>query len=87
MLRTFQPTSTFNDLDDWEFAKLADHLGGCGRRVSTRAELQQALADAVRNTDQFQLIEIMLPRGVLSQTLARFAAGIKRLQAGKVEQA
>ncbi len=80
MLRAFQPESDFNDLDDWRFADLASGLGGDGVRVSTRAELAQALEKAVSTRGRFQLVEIMMPRGVLSETLSRFAAGIKRLQ-------
>ncbi|MCB0210779.1 MAG: indolepyruvate/phenylpyruvate decarboxylase, partial [Anaerolineae bacterium] len=79
MLRTFQPTSAFNNLDDWQFAALADALGGRGVRVTTRAELKQALDQAGQERGRFQLIEVMLPRGVISQTLDRFATGIKRL--------
>ena len=79
MLRTFQPESSFNDLDDWHFATLAHSLGGQGQRVATRKELQHALNVAVDETDCFFLIEIMLARGVLSTALARFAAGIKHL--------
>ena len=80
MLRTFQPESTFNDLDDWEYAQLATALGGDGIRVNTRKDLQNALANAIATRGKFQLIEIMLDRGVLSSTLQRFAAGVKRLQ-------
>jgi len=32
---------------------------------------------------KFQLIEVTIPRGVLSDTLARFVAGVKRLNAVK----
>jgi indolepyruvate decarboxylase len=32
---------------------------------------------------RFQLIEVMIPRGVLSSTLQRFVAGVKRLSAGR----
>ena len=50
MLRTFQPESRFNDLDDWNFAEVAPALGGDGVRVRTRRELARrsthALADA-----------------------------------------
>ena len=47
MLRAFQPESAFNDLDDWRFADIAASIGGEGRRVTTRAELGQALEHAV----------------------------------------
>lgn len=78
MLRTFQPESAFNDLDDWKFAEMASALGGDGVRVTTRAGLRDALANAQATRGRFQLIEAMIPRGVLSDTLARFVAGTKR---------
>jgi indolepyruvate decarboxylase len=81
MLRAFQPESAFNDLDDWCFAEAAASLGGDGRRVRTRAELASALEDASRTRARFQLVEVMIPRGVLSATLSRFVAGVKRLHA------
>jgi indolepyruvate decarboxylase len=83
MLRTFQPESSFNDLGHWGFAEMASGLGGDGIRVGTRAELKAALDKAVATRGKFQLIEITLPRGVLSNTLARFVAGVKRLNAAK----
>ncbi|WP_207461765.1 indolepyruvate/phenylpyruvate decarboxylase [Azospirillum sp. SYSU D00513] len=78
MLRAFQPESGFNDLDDWRFADAAAALGGDGTRVRTRAELKQALARAWATRGRFQLIEAMIPRGVLSDTLARYVQGHKR---------
>jgi len=36
---------------------------------------------AVATRGKFQLIEVTIPRGVLSDTLARFVAGVKRLNA------
>ncbi len=83
MLRTFQPESGFNDLDDWKFADMAAGLGGEGVRVRTRNELKAALERAVATRGRFQLIEAMIPRGVLSDTLSRFVAGVKRLSATK----
>ena len=77
MLRVFQPESAFNNLDDWRFAELAGPLGGDGVRVHTRAELVAALARAHATRGRFQLIEVMLPRGQTSDTLARFVAGFK----------
>ena len=83
MLRTFQPESTFNDLGHWGFAEMASGLGGDGVRVGTRGELKAALNKAVATRGRFQLIEITIPRGVLSNTLARFVAGVKRLNSVK----
>jgi indolepyruvate decarboxylase len=77
MLRVFQPESKFNDLDDWHFADIAPSLGGAGTRVTTRRALAGALEAAVKRRGQFSLIEVMLPRGQTSDTLARFVAGFK----------
>jgi indolepyruvate decarboxylase len=83
MLRTFQPESSFNDLGHWGFAEMAAGMGGDGVRVNTRAELKAALDKAMATRGRFQLIDITIPRGVLSETLARFVAGVKRLNAVK----
>jgi indolepyruvate decarboxylase len=77
MLRVFQPESRFNDLDDWHFADIATSIGGAGERVTTRRELAAALDGAAKRRGQFSLIEVMLPRGQTSDTLARFVAGFK----------
>lgn len=81
MLRVFQPGPAYHDLPDWHYADLATGLGGCGHRVSTRAELAQALRDAYADESRFQLIEAMLPRGAISDTLQRFVDVIRSLSA------
>jgi len=53
-------------------------MGGEGVRVSTRAELAVALERAWRRTGRFQLVEVMLAKGAVSATLARFVAGLKK---------
>jgi indolepyruvate decarboxylase len=78
MLRAFQPESSFNTLEEWDFASMAAGLGGDGVRVRTRAQLKAALDRAVRTRGRFQLIEIMIPRGVLSDTLSRFVGEVRR---------
>ena len=77
MLRTFQPETGYNNLDDWGFGAIAEALGGDGQRVSTRRELVTALSSAHARRGRFQLIEVMLARGAISDTLARFVAAIK----------
>jgi indolepyruvate decarboxylase len=83
MLRAFQPESAFNNLDDWHFADIAQSIGGHGERVATRAELVAALESAIKRRGQFSLIEVMLPRGVTSDTLARFVSGFKAVREKK----
>jgi putative transposase len=81
MLRAFQPESRFNDLDDWNFAAIAPALGGYGERVKTRRELKESIERAFARRGQFALVEVMLPRGVTSKTLARFVSGFKAVRA------
>jgi indolepyruvate decarboxylase len=81
MLRAFQPESKFNDLSDWNFAAIAPSLGGTGERVYTRAQLAAALERAVAAQGRFSLVEIMMERGAISDTLARFVSGFKAVRA------
>ena len=69
MLRTFHPGSRFNELGCWDFARLADGLGGVGRTVRTRAEFAEALQRAIYDRGRFQLIDVRLQRGVISRTM------------------
>jgi indolepyruvate decarboxylase len=62
---------------------MAVGMGGDGVRVDTRAELRKALDAAVARRGRFQLIDITLPRGALSNTLSRFVNGVRRLGDGK----
>ncbi|MBI3150006.1 MAG: indolepyruvate/phenylpyruvate decarboxylase [Betaproteobacteria bacterium] len=80
MLRAFQPESKFNDLGEWQFADMAAGMGGVGRRVSTRRELGNALRAAMAERGRFQLIEVMIPPGRISPSLARFVEGVQRLR-------
>ena len=80
MLRAFQPESSFNNLSDWHFADMAAALGGQGYRATTRAELAFALEQAHATRGKFQLIDAVIPRGAVSDTLSRFVAGVRRLQ-------
>lgn len=80
MLRAFEPAAGFTALSDWHFADMAPALGGNGCRVTTRAELGAALDAALARRGRFELIEVMIPRGVVSDTLERFVKGVRRLQ-------
>ena len=80
MLRAFEPDAGFTDLSDWHFADMAAALGGNGCRVTTRAELGAAMDAALGRRGRFELIEVMIPRGTVSDTLALFVEGVRRLQ-------
>ncbi len=82
MLRAFQPDTTFTELSRWDFAGMAAGMGGDGVRVTTRAELKATLDRAMTTRGRFQLIDIAIPRGVVSSTLARFVAAARRLGEG-----
>jgi indolepyruvate decarboxylase len=43
--------------------------------------LKEALERAVARRGQFTLVEVMLPRGATSKTLARFVSGFKAVRA------
>ena len=79
MLRTFQPESKFNDLDNWHFADAASAIGGIGIRAYNQRELAAALETAASQRGKFVLIEAMLARGALSPTLERFVSSVRRL--------
>jgi indolepyruvate decarboxylase len=78
MLKVFQPDTGYNDLDAWRYADMAAGMGGIGRRVTTRAALWEALVTAVDDTDNWYLIEAMIPRGEYSRTLNKFVQAVKR---------
>ncbi|MBT6037362.1 MAG: indolepyruvate/phenylpyruvate decarboxylase, partial [Kordiimonadaceae bacterium] len=69
--------TSFNDLDDWEFAEHAKIFGGDGYRVTTRAELKDALEIAYNTRGKFQLVEVMMDRKAISPALKRFTDAIK----------
>jgi indolepyruvate decarboxylase len=55
-------------------------IDGAGERVTTRPELTAALDRAAKRRGQFWLVEVVLPRGVTSDTLARFVSGFKSVR-------
>ena len=80
MLRAFQPESQFNDLEKLDFSSLADVIGGQGHTAITKKELYETLDYVFRNENEFQLIDIHLERGVMSNTLTRFVDGMKNMR-------
>jgi indolepyruvate decarboxylase len=79
MLNAFQPGGRFNDLEDWNYARLADSLGGEGHRVRTRAELGAALRKSHATRGRFQLLDVQLAPGDVSPALQRFVAAVQQL--------
>lgn len=77
MLRTFQPEGGYNNLAEWRFADIAQALNGRGHRAATRRALKEALDAAIADDGRFHLIEVMLERGAISDTLQRFVTTIK----------
>ena len=80
MLRAFQPESAFNDLDKLDYAALANVIGGRGQAVRSKKELHAALDRAFTDESCFQLIDVSLERGLMSNTLTRFVKGIKKMR-------
>lgn len=83
MLRVFQPETTYSAINTLDFAAFADALGGRGHRVTTRRELAAAFAAATTERGRFQLIDVQLEKGAISDTLANFVAGVKRVSGVK----
>jgi indolepyruvate decarboxylase len=77
MLSAFRPEARYTDLGDWNFARLADALGGRGAQAATRAELKRALAEAARDRGRFRLIDARIAPEALSPRLRRFAQAIQ----------
>jgi indolepyruvate decarboxylase len=81
MLRTFEPESRLNDLGPWDIASMAAGLGGDGYTVTTPQSLREALAKAHATRGRFQLLDIRLEPGVVSPTMQRYVAAVRRLSA------
>jgi indolepyruvate decarboxylase len=76
MLSAFRPEARYTDIGEWDFAALANALGGRGHRADTRAQLAQALEEAAQSRGAFQLIDVRIARDALSSTMRRFAAAM-----------
>jgi indolepyruvate decarboxylase len=65
----------YNDIQPWAYHKLPDVFGGgWGRRVTTEDELEDALARARGSNEGPALIEIMLDRSDITDSLRRLGA-------------
>lgn len=79
MLRAFEAAGGFNDLGRWDFAAMAQGMGGCGVSVRTCGQLEAALERAWSERGRFHLIDAQLAPGDRSPTLHRFVNAVKRL--------
>jgi indolepyruvate decarboxylase len=71
----------FNNIHRWEYAKLRDVLNyGRSYKVATKAELDAAFAQAVKEKDTMHLIEVIIPRDDCSRPLRRMASRLGELR-------
>jgi len=71
----------FNNIHRWEYAKLRDVLNyGRSYKVTTKAELDDAFAQAVKENDTMHLIEVIIPRDDCSRPLRRMASKLGELR-------
>jgi indolepyruvate decarboxylase len=77
-LRAFVPEAKYTTLEVWPFHQMAEPLGGLGIHVRTRAELAEALEQAVQTRGRFVLIDVALKPGGMSPTLERYIEAFER---------
>lgn len=73
MIRAFAPDSKAADLGHWPLAEMAPLFGGKGLKVSTPEALEDALCSAFEDPSQFYLIDVQIPKGCMTPSLAHFA--------------
>lgn len=73
MIRAFAPDNQAANLGLWQFAELANVLGGRGHVAQTPAQLQSALEQAFADEQQFHLIDVRIAPGCMTPSLAHFA--------------
>lgn len=70
----------FNEILRWNYTKLTELFGvGKGRRVTTNAELESAVKDAIAS-DELYIIEVIVPRNDCSASLRRVGEELGRLR-------
>jgi indolepyruvate decarboxylase len=70
----------FNEILRWNYSKLTDVMGvGKSYRVTTNAEMEDAFKDALKS-DQFVLIEAIVPRNDCSPSLRRVGEELGKLR-------
>lgn len=76
MQQLFYPTAGFNELVNWQYAKMAELWGGKGYLCDTCEKLYNALEEA-KNNKEFSLIEVLLEKEELSDELLEWVKEIK----------
>lgn len=76
MIKAFAPELQATSLTGWNYAALARAMNGGSRQVWDLEQLQNAIADALADTQRFRLIEVMLPKGSFGECLARFSGAM-----------
>jgi len=73
----------FNDIKQWNYARIVDLVGG-GKawRVTTAQEMKNALQAAIEFTSGPSLIEAVVERGEISSGLRRFGQALRREKTG-----
>ncbi|MEM7481762.1 MAG: indolepyruvate/phenylpyruvate decarboxylase [Acidobacteriota bacterium] len=74
MLQSFLPAG-YNHLTDWRYADLASLWGAASWRVRTPADLRRALR-AANGEERTSLIEVVLEKGDISETLSVFTRSV-----------
>ncbi len=70
----------FNEILRWNYTKLTELFGaGVGKRVSTNAELEAAVKEAIA-ADAMYIIEVIVPRNDCSPSLRRVGEELGRLR-------
>lgn len=69
-----QPFNAFNVIPYWDYAGLAVALGAKGVKVTTLAELENALATVKADLDSVWLVQVNLPADDIPQEILRLAS-------------
>lgn len=78
MLRQFDPDSRYTKISAPDYARIFEAAGCAAVRVCTPSDFAAALETADRARGRPFLIETMLPAGICTSTMKRFAEAIKK---------
>ena len=73
----------FNDIPGWDYQKITEGVGAAYMgKVKSPTDLERALTQAEKITGRPSLIEVIIPKGIISSTLARFGQAFAREKHG-----